>query len=121
MKKINLPEAAAKIEALWSPRVVGQVGDTFVKVARIQGEFLWHTHEDEDEMFIVLKGNLCIKFRDHEVWLEQGDSLLIPRGTEHFPVAPEEVHILLIEPTSTVNTGQVEDERTQKEYIFYRE
>ncbi len=121
MKKINLPQAAATIDALWSPLIVGRVGDTFVKVARIQGEFVWHTHEVEDEMFVILKGRLCIKFRDHDIWMEQGDSLLIPRGTEHLPVAPEEVHIMLVEPVSTVNTGQVEDERTQKDYIFYRD
>lgn len=114
MKPIDLLAAASSIDALWSPRVAAKINDTFVKLARIQGEFVWHAHENEDEMFLVLSGRLCIKFRDRDVWLEPGQALAIPRGVEHCPVAPEEVRILLVEPAATVNTGDAQgDARTQ--------
>jgi len=114
LKPIDLKGAAASIEALWSPRVAAKINDSYVKLARIQGDFVWHAHEGEDEMFVVLKGRLCIRFRDGDVWLAEGQALAIPRGVEHCPHAPEEVHIMLVEPASTVNTGDATgDERTQ--------
>ena len=114
MKPIDLRAAAAGIEALWSPRVAARINDSYVKLARIQGDFVWHAHQNEDELFVVLKGRLCIRFRDGDVWLEEGQALAIPRGVEHCPHAPEEVHILLVEPVATVNTGDATgDARTQ--------
>ncbi|WP_243312161.1 cupin domain-containing protein [Fundidesulfovibrio agrisoli] len=119
MKALDLKAAAASIDALWSPRVAAQVNDTYVKLARIQGDFVWHAHEHEDEMFVVLKGRLCIRFRDGDVWLEEGQALAIPRGVEHCPHAPEEVHIMLVEPAATVNTGDAQgDERKQDAPIW---
>jgi len=113
-RKVNLEKAAAGIDSLWSPRIVAKVGESFVKVARIQGDFVWHSHRDEDEMFVVLSGRLCIRLRDGDVWLEPGESLCIPRGVEHCPHAPQEVRIMLVEPVATVNTGDAGgDARTQ--------
>lgn len=119
MKPIDLNKAVSGIDSLWSPRVAAKINDTFVKLARIQGDFVWHSHETEDEMFVVLKGRLCIRFRDGDVWLEEGQAVAIPHGVEHCPHAPEEVHILLIEPASTVNTGDAAgDSRTQDAPIW---
>ena len=115
MKPIDLLPAAASIDALWSPRVAAKINDTYVKLARIQGEFVWHSHEAEDEMFVVLSGRLCIKFRDGDVWLDAGQAIAIPRGVEHCPVAAEEAHVLLLEPKTTLNTGNVQNERTLPE------
>ncbi|MFZ5425558.1 MAG: cupin domain-containing protein [Thermodesulfobacteriota bacterium] len=116
MKPIDLRAACASIGSLWSPRVAAKINDTYVKLGRIHGDFVWHAHENEDEMFVVLKGRLCIRFRHGDVWLEEGQALNIPRGVEHCPHAPEEVHIMLIEPATTVNTGDAEgDALTQAE------
>jgi mannose-6-phosphate isomerase-like protein (cupin superfamily) len=112
MKTVDLSEKLDLISALWSPKIVAQVNDTQVKLAKIHGTFDWHSHEREDELFLVLKGRLKLEFRDRDVWLEQGQLCLVPRGVEHRPVAPEEVHIMLIEPAGTRNTGDVETERT---------
>ncbi len=122
MKPIDLLSSAASIDALWSPRVAAKINDTYVKLARIQGEFVWHAHEAEDEMFVVLSGRLCIKFRDGDVWLDAGQAIAIPRGVEHSPYAPEEVRIMLIEPASTVNTGDADgDARTQDAPVWLEE
>lgn len=102
----------ALVDAHWSPRRIARVNDTDVRVARIQGEFIWHHHEAEDEMFVVLSGRLLMQFRDREEWIGPGEFILVPRGVEHRPVAPEEVELLLIEPASTLNTGNVRNERT---------
>lgn len=112
VEAINLREKLARIDALWSPRIVGQVNDTHVKLARIQGEFEWHHHENEDELFLVVSGRLLLQFRDREVWLEEGEMLIVPRGVEHRPVAPEECHVLMVEPAGTLNTGNVVSDRT---------
>jgi mannose-6-phosphate isomerase-like protein (cupin superfamily) len=96
----------------WSPRIIAQVNDTQVKVVRLLGEFHWHHHVEEDELFWVISGRLLIQFRDGDVWLEPGELLVVPRGVEHRPVAPEEVHVVLIEPGTTLNTGNVSNERT---------
>ena len=105
----------ARIDAHWSPKRIARVNDTDVKLVRIQGEFVWHSHAEEDEMFVVLAGRLLMQFRDHELWIGPGEFIVVPRGVEHRPVAPDEVQMLLIEPSSTLNTGNVVNERTVAE------
>ena len=112
---VNLRDKFAKFTDHWRPRVVGELNDTFVKLAKIKGEFVWHHHDEEDELFFIAKGRLLMKFRNREVWIQEGEFLIVPRGVEHCPVAPEEVHIMLVEPKSTVNTGNVMSERTVTE------
>ena len=113
LRKINLEEAFGRIPEPWQPRLAGRVNDVHVKLARLEGEFIWHRHEEEDELFLVVKGSLRMRFRDREVILGPGEMLVVPRGIEHLPMAEEgEVHVLLVEPASTVNTGDVVDERT---------
>lgn len=114
MEKVNLAEKLAAFSKHWQPRVVGALNGQHVKVVKLKGEFVWHHHESEDEMFLVLKGRLRIEFRDHEVDLEEGEFTIVPRGVEHRPVADEEAHVLLFEPASTLNTGNVVNERTYK-------
>jgi len=110
--RINLAEAISSIDEHWSPRIAGQVNDSFVKLAKIKGEFIWHQHDEEDELFLVVKGRLLMQLRDRDLWLDEGEFTIIPRGVEHRPVAEEEVHLLLFEPATTVNTGEVVNERT---------
>lgn len=112
MEKVNLAEKLSLIPDLWSPRVVGEVNGQQVKLARLRGEFVWHHHEADDELFLVLRGRLRILYRDGEVELSEGELCVVPRGVEHRPVAEEEVHLLLFEPASTLNTGNVRDGRT---------
>ena len=110
--KIDLQQAFSSIPELWSPRVAAQVNGCEVRLARIEGEFCWHHHENEDELFWVVRGSLELQFRDHTVQLEPGQMQLVPRGVEHRPVAHEETWIVLIEPGSTRNTGNVTSDRT---------
>ncbi|EMS73881.1 cupin domain-containing protein [Ruminiclostridium cellobioparum] len=112
MEKVNIYEKLKLFNGYWSPKILGEVNESYVKAAKLKGEFLWHSHENEDEMFYVLKGILKIRFRDREVILNEGEFLIIPRGIEHMPVAEEEVHVMLIEPKATLNTGDVRNERT---------
>ena len=112
MDAVNLWDKFNLIDEYWSPRIAGELNDSYVKLAKLQGEFVWHHHDDEDELFLVVKGRLLIKLRDRDIWLEEGEFAIIPKGVEHKPVAEEEVHVVLIEPKSTVNTGDVESERT---------
>lgn len=112
MRKVNLAEKFALFQEYLSPRIAGELNDAHVKLVKLKGEFVWHHHEAEDELFWVVKGRLLIKFRDREVWLNEGEFLIIPRGVEHLPVAEEEVHVVLIEPKSTLNTGNVQNEKT---------
>mgnify|MGYP001404369871 CR=1 FL=1 len=112
MEKVNLARALSTFQGLWEPRIIGQVNDSHIKLAKLKGEFLWHTHEAEDELFFVLSGRLRMLFRDREVVLEPGELLVVPRGVEHMPVCDEETHVLLVEPAGTVNTGDVTSERT---------
>jgi mannose-6-phosphate isomerase-like protein (cupin superfamily) len=112
MEKVNLAQKLTLFQDHWSPKIVGELNDAYVKVVKVQGEFVWHHHEAEDELFLVLNGRLLIQFRDRDVWLDEGEFLIIPRGVEHKPVAPEEVHILLLEPKTVVNTGNVRNEKT---------
>jgi mannose-6-phosphate isomerase-like protein (cupin superfamily) len=113
MEKINLAQKFSLFHDHWSPKIVGELNDSQVKLVKVQGEFVWHHHEVEDELFLVLKGRLTIKLRDRDIALDEGEFVIIPRGVEHKPVAEQEVHLLLLEPKSTLNTGNVENERTK--------
>lgn len=112
IKVKNVYERVAAIDALWTPRIVAELNGQHVKLARIQGEFVWHQHDDADELFLVLKGSLLIELRDQTLTLNEGDVCVIPKSVEHRPVAHEEVHLLLFEPVGTVNTGDAIDDRT---------
>lgn len=112
MTPLNLADALGRFHDHWHPRIVGRVNDTEVKLAKLKGEFIWHAHEKEDEMFLVLKGRLLMQFRDRDEWVGEGEMIIVPRGVEHRPKAPEEVHLLLVEPAGTVNTGGEQSERT---------
>ena len=113
IEKINLAEKGERVADYWHPRILAELNDSYVKLAKLQGEFVWHHHAEEDEMFLVLRGRLLIRLRDQEIWLEPGEMVVIPKGVEHLPVAHEEVTVLLLEPKSTRNTGNVENERTR--------
>ena len=112
LQKVNLAAKLAEIPEYWNPGIVGELNDQHVKLARLKGEFVWHSHAEEDEAFLVLKGRLRMELRDGVIDLETGDMLIVPRGVQHRPVAVEEVHVLLFEPAGTVNTGDVEKDRT---------
>jgi len=112
MKKINLVEKLALFEEHWSPKIVAELNGHHVKLAKLKGEFVWHRHDSEDELFLVLEGRLRIELRDGEVSLERGELFIVPKGVEHKPVAREEAHVLLLEPVTTVNTGTVRTGRT---------
>jgi mannose-6-phosphate isomerase-like protein (cupin superfamily) len=112
---VNLAQKLSLFSEQWSPKIVGEVNDAYVKVVKVQGEFVWHHHDDEDELFLVLKGNLTIRLRDRDLRVGEGEFVVIPRGVEHLPVAAEEAHILLLEPKTTLNTGDVTSERTVTE------
>jgi mannose-6-phosphate isomerase-like protein (cupin superfamily) len=112
MQKVNLGEKLALFSEQWRPKVVGELNAQQVKLVKFQGEFVWHHHDGEDELFLVLKGRFRMEFRDCHVWLGEGEFLIGPRGVEHRPVADEEAHVLLFEPASTLNTGNVQNERT---------
>jgi mannose-6-phosphate isomerase-like protein (cupin superfamily) len=109
---INFKEKLAKFSEYWSPKIIAQMNDYHFKVAKIQGEFVWHDHPKTDEVFIVINGHLDILFRDGKVSLEAGEMFVVPKGVEHKPVAENECHILLVEPAGTVNTGNIVNERT---------
>lgn len=112
MDKVNIREKLNCFHEYWSPKIIGEMNESYVKIAKLQGEFLWHLHEHEDEMFYVLQGVLMIRFKDKDVILNPGEFLIIPKGVEHLPVAEEEVHVMLIEAKTTLNTGDVRNERT---------
>jgi len=109
---INLQEKLSKFTEHWSPKIIAQMNDYHLKLAKVQGEFVWHDHPETDEVFLVLKGKLDIHFRDGKVSLNEGELYVVPKGVEHKPVAETECHILLIEPTGTVNTGDVVSDKT---------
>ena len=115
MDSINLADKFDLIQEYWSPKIVGELNGQHIKLAKLIGEFIWHHHEDEDELFLVVKGRLIIKLRGQDVALREGEFFIVPRGIEHKPVAEEEVHVLLLEPKSTLNTGNVRNERTKEE------
>jgi len=113
MDKVNLAHKLAQFDDHWNPRIVAALNGQHVKIAKVQGEFVWHHHEAEDELFMVIKGELDLEFRDRTVTLLPGELMVVPRGVEHRPVAREECQILLFEPQETVNTGNVVSDRTR--------
>lgn len=115
---INLGQKFSTFDDHWSPRIIAQMNDIHLKLAKIEGEFIWHHHPETDEVFYVVEGQLLIEFRDHAVELGQGELCVVPRGVEHKPVAESECHILLIEPAGTLNTGDVTDEHTKTDDIW---
>ena len=112
MAVVNLSQKFSLFHEHWSPRIVGELNDSYVKLAKLKGEFVWHTHEKEDELFLVVKGTLVIKLRERDLVIHEGEFAIIPSGVEHCPVAEEEVHVMLLEPKSTINTGDQVNERT---------
>ena len=111
-RKVNLAQKFEEFREHWSPKIAGEVNDSYVKLVKFQGDFVWHKHDDEDEMFLVVRGRFTMRFRDRDVLLEENEFLIVPRGMEHCPVADEEAHVLLFEPKTTLNTGNVVNERT---------
>lgn len=118
MDKVNINEKFSLFSELWQPRIVAELNGQYVKLARLKGEFIWHQHESEDEMFMVIKGQLTIKLRDRDIVLNAGEFFVIPRGVEHLPVAQEEVQVMLFEPQSVINTGNIKNEKTQEASEF---
>jgi mannose-6-phosphate isomerase-like protein (cupin superfamily) len=114
--RINLAEKLTRFDDRWNPRIVADLNDNHVKLVKVQGEFVWHQHADEDELFLVLRGTLVIELRDGSVTLGPGEMVVVPKGVEHRPVAAEEVHLMLIEPKGIRHTGDVESELTVHEY-----
>ena len=115
LRKVALTEKLARFEERWSPRIVAELNGQEVKLAKLEGEFVWHSHASEDELFLVLAGTLRMELRDGTIELGPGEMLVVPRGVEHRPVAEREVHVLLFEPAGTVNTGELRNERTVDE------
>lgn len=115
MEKVNLKEKFRLFDDAWSPKIVGELNDSYVKVVKLRGEFNWHHHENEDELFLVVSGQLRMRFRDRDVTVNSGEFIIVPRGVEHMPVADEECQIVLLEPKTTLNTGHVRNERTVAE------
>lgn len=118
MDIVNLEDKFSQFGAHWQPKIVGELNGQYVKLAKLEGEFVWHQHENEDELFMVIKGTLLIKLRDRDVILNAGEFFIIPRGVEHIPIAEQEVEVMLFEPKSVVNTGEVRNERTQETEEF---
>ncbi|HET8668408.1 MAG TPA: cupin domain-containing protein [Terriglobales bacterium] len=119
MKKVNLAEKFALIERPWNPRVAGEINECYVKLVKLAGEFVWHKHDAEDELFLVIKGRLRMKVREagreHEIEINPGEFLVVPHGTEHLPIADENTEVVLLEPKATLNTGDKRNERTVEE------
>ncbi len=115
MEKVNLNQKLGLFDELWSPKIVGELNGQQIKLAKLKGEFAWHHHEAEDEMFLVIRGRLTIRLPEREIELSEGEFLIVPRGVEHMPVAEEESHVLMFEPAGTLNTGNVRDEHTIEE------
>ena len=115
MQKVNLADAFERFGEQWSPKIIGDVNDCQVKVVKVQGEFVWHSHEAEDELFMVVKGRFTLRFRDREEELEEGELMIVPRGVEHQPFAEEEAWLLVFEPATTLNTGDAGGDRTVAE------
>src|SRR3978361_414743 len=115
MDKVNLEQKFASFTDYFNPRIVGELNGQHVKLVKAKGDFVWHHHDHEDELFLVVKGRFRMEFRGRHVWLEEGEFLIVPRGVEHRPVAEEEAHVLLFEPATTLNTGDVRDERAVDE------
>jgi mannose-6-phosphate isomerase-like protein (cupin superfamily) len=110
MEKVSIVSKLSQFSDHWNPRIVGELNGQHVKLVKFQGEFVWHHHDGEDELFLVVDGRFRMDFRDRQEWIEEGEFLIVPRGVEHRPVAEEEVAVLLFEPASTLNTGNVQDD-----------
>lgn len=115
MKVVSLKEKFSQFSDHWNPRIIGELNGQQVKAAKLKGEFFWHHHDNEDEMFLVIKGKLKMEFRDKVEEIKEGEFIIVPRGIEHKPIAEEEVELLLFEPASTLNTGNIENEKTKKD------
>jgi mannose-6-phosphate isomerase-like protein (cupin superfamily) len=115
MEKVNVVEKLRLFSDHWHPRIVGELNGQYVKLAKVEGEFDWHQHANEDELFFVVSGCLTIKLRDRDITLEEGEFFIVPRGVEHRPVAEQEAHVMLFEPKSTLNTGEERTDRTVEE------
>lgn len=115
MDKINLIKKFELVDEYWSPRIIEESNEQLIKLAKLKGEFVWHNHADEDELFFIVKGELLLKFRDKDVYLKEGELLVIPKGVDHYPVAEEECWVMLIEPKGTKHTGEVNFDRSVKE------
>ncbi len=115
MNTINIAKKFSQFNEIWSPKILGEVNDSYIKAVKFRGEFVWHHHDHEDEMFLVVAGSLRMKFRDHEELVRPGEFIIVPRGVEHLPISDEETQVLLFEPKSTLNTGNVINERTLAE------
>lgn len=113
LKKINIAQKLSMFSDHWNPSVIAELNGQGVKLAKLKGEFVWHRHENEDELFLVVKGELTMQFRDKNVYLKEGEMLIVPKGVEHRPVAQEEVSVLLFEPLGTVNTGDAVSDLTK--------
>ena len=118
MQKVIIENKLALFNEYWTPKIVGALNDSYIKLAKLKGEFTWHKHDNEDELFFVIQGNLLIKFRDQDVHLEKGELLVIPKGVEHLPIAQDEVHVMLIEPKTTLNTGNVTSDFTKNDLDY---
>ena len=114
-EKVNLAQKLSLFSEQWSPKVVGELNGQHVKLVKLLGKFVWHHHDEEDELFLVVEGWFRMEFRDREVWVQKGEFIVVPRGVEHRPVAEEEASVLLFEPASTLNTGNVRGELTVAE------
>lgn len=112
IEPVNLAQKFGLFQDFWHPRIAGELNDSYLKLVKMRGEFIWHRHETEDELFLVVKGSLLIRLRDGDLRIEEGEFAIIPRGVEHCPAASEEVQVVLLEPKSTLNTGDVNSERT---------
>jgi mannose-6-phosphate isomerase-like protein (cupin superfamily) len=115
MKKVNISEKLALFSDHWNPRVVGRLNGQHVRLAKFQGEFVWHQHDREDELFLVVRGSFDMQFRDRVETVNEGEFIVVPRGVEHCPRAEEEVHVMLFEPAGTLNTGESESDLTIRE------
>ncbi len=115
MEKVNLAAKFHLFQDYWSPKIAGELNDSYLKLVKLKGEFVWHHHEVEDELFLVVKGKLQIQLRDGNIYLDDGEFVIIPHGVEHRPIAEEETWVMLLEPKSTVNTGTVQNERTAQD------
>ncbi len=116
MKVVNIQEKLGLFQDHWSPKIIGSLNGQDVKLAKLKGEFVWHDHAEEDELFMVIKGSLTIEFRDRTEIINEGEMIIVPRGVEHRPIAEEEVHVLLFEPSAIKHTGDVQNEMTVATY-----
>ncbi len=118
MEKVNVREKFGLFEKLWTPKIVGELNGQYVKLAKVKGEMVWHSHENEDEMFLVVEGALTLHLRDQKICLNEGEFFIVPRGVEHKPEADEETKIVLFEPKSTAHTGKVKSKLTVDRQVW---